>query len=265
MMRFHIIVFGISVFVVGCGSPQQAEELSYSERAELAFYEAEEALDGGNYNFALTLYRQVRDSYELSSYSVLAELRIADVYFEQGNHRQAAQAYRQFKQLHPSHGAVSYATFRIGMSYFEDMPSDFFLLPPPHERELGSTRAARGALREFLDTFGSSVDPEVQGYVGQAEAAFSEAQDRLAGYEFYVGEFYLERSRPVAAAEHLRTMLERFPGSSMEPEGLFLLARCYVELSDVETALEVLGELLASYPEHSLSGSAQEWISTHNL
>jgi outer membrane protein assembly factor BamD len=255
----------LCLFALACGGTPQRTEMSYSERAERAFYDAEEALDGGNYNYALSLYRQVRDNYELSSYAVLAELRVADVYFEQGSYRQAAQSYRQFNQLHPTHRAVPYATFRIGMSYFEDMPSNFFLLPPPYERELGSTRSARRTLQDFLTSYADSADPDVQTYIAQAEEALREAQDRLAGYEFYVGEFYLERNRPVAAADHFRTLLDRFPASTREPEAMFLLARCYVDLMDVETALEVLAQLVDTYPEHNLTAEAQAWIGRHSL
>jgi outer membrane protein assembly factor BamD len=254
-----------SLALSACGGSQQAEPQSYSERAEALFNQAEDALDSGNHTYALSLYRRVRENYELSPYAVMAELRVGDVYFDQGRHLQAAEAYRQFIQLHPSHGAVPYARYRIGMAYYEDMPSNFFLLPPPHERELGSTRLAARTLGEFLDRYGTSADPEIQQYLEEASEAYREATDRLASYDFYLAEFYLTRDRPIAAADHLRSLLEDYPDSSLTPRSLFLLARCYVELSDVETALETIRILETDFPSHDLTAEALEWMDTHGL
>ncbi len=265
MLSRKLIICFLLAGVAGCGGPGQVRPQTYTEEAEAAFYEAEEALDDGNYAYALTLYRRVRDNFELSSYAVLSELRLADVHFEQGTYLQAAQAYRQFLQLHPSHTAVPYATFRIGMSYFEDMPSDFFLLPEPYERELGSTRLARRTLGEFLDEYRDDPDDDIQRYAAMAQEAYQEALDRLAGYEFYLAEFYLERERPVAAADHLRSLLEDYPANSLEPEAFFLLARCYVEVADVMSALETIELLAANYPQHRLTERAQAWIAQHDL
>ena len=264
----RIVQIAIMLFLsvaLACGAPQRRQPQSYAEQAESLFLDAEEALDDNNFAYAMSLYRRVRSSYELSSYAVLAELRIGDVHFEEGSYLQAAQAYRQFNQLHPSHPAVPYAKFRIGMSYFEDMPSDFFLLPEPYERELGSTRLARRNLGDFLEEYRDSTDPDVQGYVGEAETAYLEALDRLAGYEFYLAEFYLRRERPIASADHLRALLQQYPSTSLEPEALFLLARCYVELFDVISALETLQTLQQAYPQHDLTIEALGWMDRHSL
>jgi outer membrane protein assembly factor BamD len=240
-------------------------ERTYTEQAEQVFYEGEEALDDGNYPYAMQLFRRVRDSYELSTWATLAELRIGDVFFEQGDYRQAAEVFRTFIQLHPNHGAVGYARFRIGMAYYEDMPSDFFLLPPAYERELGSTRLAEQTLADFLRRHGEETEQPMAGYVVEARAAYQEALDRLAGYEFYLAEFYLERERPVAAANHLRTLLQDFPDSSLAPDSLFLLARCYVELADVVSALEAIQTLESRFPAHRLTERARGWMERNAL
>jgi len=258
-------LLGLALVFSACGSSTPARERTYTEQAEEAFYAAEEALDDGNYPYALQLFRSVRDTYELSTFAVLSEVRIGDVYFEQGEYRQAAQAYRTFIQLHPNHAAVAYARFRIGMSYYEDMPSDFFVLPPAHERELGSTRMASQTLGEFLTLYEDDPNETIAGYRTVAQEAYQEALDRLAGYEFYLAEFYLRRERPIASADHLQTLLERYPDSTYAPEALFLLARCYVELADVFSALETIQELETRFPGHDLSLEGREWIDAHSL
>jgi outer membrane protein assembly factor BamD len=255
----------LGAVLAACGGAPPAQPQTYSERAEAAYYEAMEALDDSNFVYAMSQFRRVRDNFELSPYAVLAELRMGDVHFEQGQYRQAAEAYRQFMQLHPGHEQVPYASFRIGMSFYEDMPSDFFLLPPPYERELGVTRSAQQSLGDFLERYGDSRDARIQGYVAEAREAWQEATDRLAGFEFYVGTFYLERARPLAAADHFQTLLDRYPGASQAPDALFLMARCYVELADVETALELLDQLALEYPGHALTRDAESWIREHGL
>ncbi|MBN1946548.1 MAG: tetratricopeptide repeat protein [Bradymonadales bacterium] len=262
-MRISILL--VTVSSLACSGPQQRQEQTYAQRAETAYAAAVEALEDGDYTVALARFREVRDGFELSPYAILAELRLADTYFEQGTTLQAAEAYRQFIQLHPSHDAVPYARFRIGMSYFEDMPSSFFLLPPSYERELGSTRLAHDMIGEFIARYRDSEDDEVQSYIRQAQEAYVETSDRLAGYELYVAEFYLKRERPIASAEHLQTLIAQYPSSTLAPQAKFLLARCYLDLSDVISALTTIRQLQIDHPDHKLTTRALRWMERYGL
>ena len=116
-----------------------------------------------------------------------------------------------------------------------------------------------------MERYGASEDTEIQGYTAMAQEAYDEATERLASFEFYVATFYLECERPLAAADHFQDLLEEHSSTSFAPDALFLLARCYVEISDVATALETILQLQQQYPEHDLTETALAWMDRHGL
>ena len=54
-----------------------------------------------DYPSALETIQTIIDNYPYSEYAVLAELKIADAYFDQGKYEEALSYYRDFSDLHP--------------------------------------------------------------------------------------------------------------------------------------------------------------------
>src|SRR5690606_20256309 len=88
--------------------------------------------------------------YPYSRFAALAELRVADCLLMQGKHAEAISAYRQFVRGRPSHRQVPFARFKVAEAYYEQMPEDWLLSPPAHERDQGPTRDALQQLRGFI-------------------------------------------------------------------------------------------------------------------
>ena len=95
--------------------------------------------------------RQAQTTTTYQTWLCLASLRIADTYFAQDQMPNAIEAYRRFIQLHPTHPDVPYAHYRIGLAYYEQLPGDWFFLPPAYEKDLASTGEAEAALARFLE------------------------------------------------------------------------------------------------------------------
>jgi len=76
-----------------------------------------------NYPRAIELFQEVIDNYPYSEFATLAELKIADVYFEQERFEEAGSYYQDFVELHPTHERVDYALYRQGLSAHERVKS----------------------------------------------------------------------------------------------------------------------------------------------
>lgn len=235
----------------GCGSDDQVN-LGYAENARRAYVEALDQFYDEDCFEAKPLLKNVRREFPYSRFAALAELRLADCHYEDGEYAEAIQAYKQFVRYRPSHVEVPYARFMIARSHFEQIPSEWLLSPPSHERDQYYAQESLRLLRRFLLDFPG--DP----LVTRAKRMAADAVKLLAAHELYVAGFYYDREHPQAAAGRLRTLLRSYPGSEVEPEALYLLGESYMELRDHKRARRAFTELLERFPTDDHADDARD-------
>jgi outer membrane protein assembly factor BamD len=255
----------VAAFVVlagllaACSGKAKPAEDDYSGQAKYSYEEGMEALEGGDYLEASKQFNYVRTKFPYSKYATLATLRVADTHFKQDQYPEAIEAYRRFIQLHPTHPDVPYAQYKIGISFYEELPGDWFFMPPAYEKDLTSTEDAERELRKFLELY-----PNTQ-YAEDVGEKLAIVRQRLADHEFFVATFYMQQEQPRAAAMRLQVLLERFPGIGFDQEALFLLGKSYLLLKDVGQAVHTWKQLIDQYPDHPLAVEADNYIRTHDL
>lgn len=242
------------VMLAACGGSQAGENLSYGENAEAAYEAALADFRDGDCLDAEPAFRAVRREFPYSRFAALAELRIADCKMEQGEYQTAIQAYRQFVRNRPSHAEVPYAAFKIAEAHFRQIPDEWLLSPPAHERDQGPTKEALRQLRRFV------LDHPEDERVDDAQEMARKALELLARHELYVAEFYLDREEPRAAIGRLRTLLTAYEGSGVEPEAMLLLGRTYLELRDRDQARQAFQQLLERYPASGHATQARSYL-----
>jgi outer membrane assembly lipoprotein YfiO len=126
---------------------------------------------------AQQFFDYVKTKFPFSKEAALADLRLADLKFDQHLWAEAVEAYSRFVQLHPSHDEVDYAEFRMAQSFFKDAPGEFFLFPPAHEKDNRQTERAANALAAFVEKYPKSK------YAPEAKKLLDEANGRLARLE----------------------------------------------------------------------------------
>jgi outer membrane protein assembly factor BamD len=241
----------VAALAIGCGGTDGPTGLSYGENAEAAYEAAMEEFRDENCLAAEPMFRQVRREYPYSRFAALSELRLADCHLQQEKYAEAIQAYRQFVRSRPSHREVPYARFKIAESYFLQMPEDWFLSPPAYERDQGPTRDALEELRKFVLDF-----PEDE-RVPRAQRMVRDALAMLAEHELYVAEFYLDRDQPAAAVARLKTLLNSYMGSGLEPAALLMLGQIHAERNERDDARAAFEELVQRFPRSEEAGEAQ--------
>ena len=100
----------------------------------------------------------MKQKYPFSKFAVMAELALADTQFARGNYAEAIDSYKSFSRLHPTHEKVEdgYVAFKIGESYYKDMPDDVWILPPSYEKDQSAVVDAQRELNDFLKKFPDS-------------------------------------------------------------------------------------------------------------
>lgn len=241
---------------LGCGSKRVtfSGELKYGKTAEENYRFAEEELKDGNEVEATKFFEHVRTKYPFSKYAALSELRLADMKYDAGRWVEAADAYREFLKLHPTHENADRAAVRIGLAHWNDAPGDLFLFPPSYEKDLVSVRDAEKELAQFLERFPDSS------YRPQAEKVLKQARRRLAEHEWYVAEFYAKRNLWAGAANRLETLVREYPGTPHEQEALMKLAEAYLKLDERFRAQQALQQLIVKHPESSRRAEAEKLL-----
>ncbi len=185
----------------------------------------------------------VKTKFPFSKYAALCDLRLADLKFAQDQFTAAADAYAEFVKLHPTQDEVDYAEYRIALSYFRDAPGDFFLFPPAYEKDERQVLKAKQALDKFLQAHPDSK------HAAEATKLLGKVNGRLASHEWYVGEYYFKHRRWAGAAGRYETLVDKYPGSSQEPEALMKLARAYIAMDEKHRARTALQKLVVKHPQ----------------
>jgi outer membrane protein assembly factor BamD len=160
--------------------------------------EADEEIKSDHYQIAIDKLKEIKNKFPYSKYSIDAQLKLADVYFLQESYPDAAAAYETFRDLHPKHEKVSYAMYRIGKSYYMDMPD-------PISRDMTPAKKAMDAYLEFLRRFPQSTDAP------DAQKDLADIRKKLSEKELYIADFYFKRDFYDSAKPRYEKVIELYP------------------------------------------------------
>jgi outer membrane protein assembly factor BamD len=195
---------------------------------------------------ATRYFEYVRNNFPYSQYAALAQLAIADMAFERDDWTLAATQYQDFVKSHPSHPKADYAAYRVGLAYFNDRPSDVFILPPSHEKDQGPLRQALEALNRFVNSYPKSE------HVAKARAMIGDCREMLAAHERYVAEFYWKRQQWRGAAGRYMALADTYGdlrGGKMHADSLWAAAQAYRNAKAPADERRVLQRLVQEAPQ----------------
>lgn len=236
------VTLGLFLSLASCTSGKKSlreHKGSYLESVKLNFEAGEEALKNAEYDKAITYFQFVRSKYPFSKYASLSDLKIADAKFAQKKWLDAASAYEVFIRLHPRHEDVALASYRVGISYFHAVPSDFFLLPPATSRDQSFTKEALAAIERFILQFPNSE------HVPDAKVKRALLFSYLAKHNQDIAAYYLRRGRYLAAVNRHLMVENLYPETEESAESLFLAAEILrSDLKEPDRAIELYARIV---------------------
>ncbi len=206
---------------------------------------------------ATRFFEYVRNNFPYSQYASLAQLAIADMAFERDDWGLAATQYQDFVKSHPSHPKADYAAFRVGLAYFNDRPSNVFLLPPSHEKDQAPVRQALEALNRFVNSYPKSD------FVPKAREMIHDCRQLLAAHERYVAEFYWKREQWKGAAGRFMALADTYgdlSGGKVHGDALWRAAQAYRNAKNPEEERKALQRLVQEAPQDPHRGEAEAML-----
>lgn len=201
-----------------------------------------------NHTKAIETFQTIIDNYPYSDYAVLAELKIADAYFDDAKFEEALSYYRDFSDLHPQHEKVPYTIWRSALCHERRKR--------PPNRDQTATREAIVYLDRLLLNYPYSEHAE------EAEVLWRALRRQLAEHINGIADFYMKRSEYESAAERYRMMLNEYPGLGFDAATLYKLGVCYWEMNRKAEAERIFQSIVQNYEGNEYSAKAEKRIAS---
>ncbi len=215
MRNSTFILILTSLFFISCAvsRPKGGTE------AEVLYQEAQKLVNSGRYILATEKLNRIRSKYPYSYYATYAELLGADVLFKQENYTEAAAAYIVFKDFHPRHNKIDYVVWRIGESFFKQVPDT-------HDRDLGSAFQAIKYFNELKSVYGSSE------YAKKADERIAACEKMIRDKEKYIADFYYKTGVYDAARFRYENIMKEFEEPKLRAHAIIRSIEASAELGD---------------------------------
>jgi outer membrane protein assembly factor BamD len=221
------------------GGPKHAA-LTYSDDARTAYNEALKSFQAREWDDAKALFTDIKKLFPYTRYARLAELRLADINFEQEKFADAVSSYREFISAHKNDPEVEYARYRVCKALFKDIDDTIFL-PPQEERDQATAFEAYKEIRSFLRDY-----PRTR-YEKEERYMYEVVVGRLVRHELYVARYYLRADNFPAAVARVDYAVKTYAGSTLEPEALLLKGETLMKMKRFDDARAVLTSVQRDY------------------
>ncbi len=249
--------FGLALGATGCdsldlnGGPKHVS-LQYTNDARLAYNEAMEAFRSREWEDAKALMGEVKKLFPYTRYARLAELRLADIAFEQEKFTDAISGYREFVSAHRNDRDIEYARYRITKALYNDIDDTLFL-PPAEERDQATTLEAYKELRNYLRDY-----PHTR-YRVDEQYMLETVTGRLARHELYVARSSLKRDVFDAAVARVDFVLKAYPNSGLDAEATVLKGETLMKMKKFPEAYATF-ELVTQHYGGPFNKTAQNFL-----
>lgn len=242
MMKLIVLPLFVLAVLTGCSS---AEKRSDTPDGLFAIAQEYEASD--RYELAILRYTEVKNKFPYSSFATKAELAIADVHYKAESWPEAQVSYQAFRELHPTHSQIPYVVYRIGLSFYEQVPTSV-------DRDLTLAHDAISAFDEVVRKFSSSE------YAADSKAKKEELLKRLAGKEEYIADFYFIRGMYDSALPRYEGLLRTYPNLGFDAKALARAAISARRTDQAEKARQYLSLLEKKFPDSGEIAAARKEI-----
>lgn len=239
MLRvIHLLL--ILSFLASCSSLDKK-----GDTPESAFAIAEEYEKDDRYEEAIRRFKEVKNKFPYSSFATKAELRVADLHFKSEEYAEAQVEYQAFRDLHPKHPQIDYVLFRIGLSYYNQLPSTI-------DRDLSLAGDTVLAFNDLLARYPASE------HAKEGREYRDKTLLMLAEKEKYVADFYFRQGNYEAALNRYEGLYKKYPNLGLDRKALAGAFRSADRAGQKEKAQQIGRLLKQKYSSTSESDEAEE-------
>ena len=134
-------------------------------------------------------------------------------YYKQDYYGDTIAEMERFLKVYPNHKNLSYAYYLLGISYYEQIVDE--------KKDLQSIIKSKDIFQTLIEKF-----PNTE-YAIDAEFKIDLINDILASKEVYLGRYYVDRKKWIAAINRFRTVVDEYDETIYAEESLHRLVEIY--------------------------------------
>ena len=225
LLNIHILVI-LLFLAISCSKDETRKSIIKENDLNLqvleAYREGKKALEEGDVLFAAKKFNEAEILFPQSTWAPQSALMAAYAYYIQDYYGDAIAELERFLKIYPKNKNVDYAYYLLAISYFEQIVDE--------KKDTESILKARENFKFIFKNF-----PESE-YALDAEFKLDLIDDILASKEMYVGRYYFEKKKWIAAINRFRKVVDEYDRTVYVEEALHRLVEIHFTIGLVDEA-----------------------------
>ena len=226
MFGFKLIL--ILIFILNTACSKNEKQVSIIKEKDLnsqlyeAYSEGMEAFEKGDVLFAAKKFNEAEILYPQSEWAPKSSLMAAYSYYVQDYYSDAIAELERFIKVYSTHKNLDYAYYLLAICYYEQIVDE--------KKDLQSIIQAKKYFILIKNNYQNSE------YALDADFKIDLINDIIASKEIYLGRYYLEKKKWIAAINRFRTVIDEYDTTIYAEEALHRLVEAHYLLGLNEEA-----------------------------
>ena len=217
ILRCIIYIFFIYISLVSCSKDivkkSTIKETNLESQMIEAYQEGLKELKRGDVIFAAKKFNEAELLFPQSEIAPRAALMAAYSYYSQDYYADAIAELERFLKVYPNYKDISYAEYLLGLCFYEQIVDEKKDL----ESIVKSKKVFSAIIKKYPDT-DFAIDSEFK---------LNLINDILAAKEMYVGRYYVDRKKWIAAINRFKFVIEEYQTTIYIEEALHRLVEIH--------------------------------------
>ena len=212
-----ILILSLSIIFSSCSKEIAEETIIQEKNMELqmieAYKEGLEELERGDALYAAKKFNEAEVLFPQSDYAPKSALMAAYSYYSQNYYGDAIAELERFIKIYPNHYNISYAEYLLGLCFYEQIIDE--------KKDLQSIDNAKAIFLNVIKKYPNTD------FAIDANFKLDLINDILAAKEIYIGRYYFDKKKWIAAINRFRTVTDDYDTTVYVEEALHRLVEIY--------------------------------------
>ena len=226
MSGLKIILILIFIFTLACSKKEKQisviKEKDLNSQLYEAYSEGMEAFEKGDVLFAAKKFNEAEILYPQSEWAPKSSLMAAYSYYVQDYYADAIAELERFIKLYSINKNLDYAYYLLAVCYYEQIVDE--------KKDLQSLLQAKKYFILIKNEYQNSE------YALDADFKIDLINDIIASKEIYLGRYYLDKKKWIAAINRFRTVVDEYDTTIYAEEALHRLVEVHYFLGLIDEA-----------------------------
>ena len=220
----YILLFLIVLLLSSCASKKEKtniiDEQDIESQMLVAYKKGKEALESGDIMFATKMFNEAELLYPQSEWAAKSSLMAAYSYYVESYYDDAIFELERYLRIYSSDINQDYANYLLALCHYETIVDE--------KKDLAPLLKAKNKFEFIIEKYPNSD------YAIDSKFKIDLVMDILAAKELYIGKYYLDNQKWIAALNRFKNVVENYETTAHVEEALHRLVELNYKLGLLE-------------------------------